>query len=188
MGKNAIIFHGTGCSPDSSYYWYAWLKRELESRGYAVATPHYPGINREPLDVFLRQVLHDNTFDEDTVLVGHSAGAPLILSILENIDIKVKLSVLVAGYSTQISGSNDRDTILQPSYKWSKIKDHSGDFVFINSVDDPWGCDVRKGRILFDELGGTQVIRRDGHFGSEGNNLPYTEFPLLRDIILETEE
>ena len=36
----------------------------------------------------------------------------------------------------------------------------------------------------FDQLGGTQIIRNDGHFGLEGKSQPYTEFPLLRDVIL----
>jgi len=182
--KNAIIFHGTDCSPDSKFYWYSWLKKELENRGYNVATPHYSDINHEPIDTFLPKVLNDHHFDSETILVGHSAGSPLILSILENIDIKVKLSVLVAGYSMRLSGE-PLDPVLQESYDWEKIKNNSDNFVFINSVNDPWGCDDKQGRILFDNLGGTQIIRNDGHFGSEGQNLPYVEFPLLRDIILE---
>ncbi|SNR31811.1 hypothetical protein SAMN06265360_10230 [Haloechinothrix alba] len=40
MGKNAIIFHGTYCTPDQ--YWYPWLGEQLESRGYTVDLPHYP--------------------------------------------------------------------------------------------------------------------------------------------------
>jgi len=31
--------------------------------------------------------------------MGHSAGCPLILSILENIKIKIHKAILVAGYS-----------------------------------------------------------------------------------------
>lgn len=179
-----IIFHGTDCSPDNKFYWYKWLKEELEAHGYSVETPHYKDINHESIKTFLPKVLAAHDFNEDTILVGHSAGSPLILSILENVNVRVKLSVLVAGYSMQLPGE-EKDPILQDSYDWQKINKCSEDFVFINSVNDPWGCDDKQGRMLFDNLGGTQIIRNEGHFGSESQDLPYTEFPLVRDIILE---
>jgi predicted alpha/beta hydrolase family esterase len=182
--KKVIIFHGTDCSPDNKFYWYAWLKTTLKTKGYKVEVPYYPEINHENIDTFLPKVLASHEFNDDTILVGHSAGSPLILSILENIEAKVALSILVAGYSMR-PVDEERDPVLQDSYDWKRIKQHSRDFVFINSVDDPWGCDDKQGWILFDNLGGAQIIRNEGHFGSEGQNLPYTEFPLVRDIILE---
>ncbi len=180
-----IIFHGTDCSPENKYYWYSWLKDELLNVGCAVETPYYPDINHEDIDTFLPKVIASHEFDEDTILVGHSAGSPLILSVLQAINSKVRLSILVAGYSMRLPGES-KDPVLQASYDWKRIKENSEDFVFINSVDDPWGCDDKQGRIMFDHLGGTQIIRNEGHFGSEGQNLPYVEFDLLRDIILET--
>jgi predicted alpha/beta hydrolase family esterase len=180
-----IIFHGTDCTPDSKFYWYAWLKQQLEEHGHEVSVPHYPEINHEPIDTFLPKVLKSHNFDNDTVLVGHSAGSPLILSTLENLASAVRQCVLVAGYSMRLPGES-LDPVLQESYDWVKIQQNSKEFVFINSVNDPWGCDDKQGRMLFDKLGGTQIIRNDGHFGSESNNLPYTEFPLVRDLILES--
>ncbi|MFI5271216.1 MAG: alpha/beta hydrolase, partial [Candidatus Saccharimonadales bacterium] len=57
------------------------------------------------------------------------------------------------------------------------------DIIFINSIDDPWGCDDKQGRILFDKLGGTQIIRNDGHFGSGTYKQPYPTFDLLNRLI-----
>lgn len=179
-----IIFHGTDCSPTNKYYWYGWLKAQLELSGHTVEAPHYPDINHEDIEAFLPKVLANHSFDSDTILVGHSAGSPLILSLLENLGIQVRMSALVAGYSMRLPGETT-DPVLQQSYNWQKIKQNSKEFVFINSVNDPWGCDDKQGRILFDNLGGTQIVRNEGHFGSESQNLPYTEFPLLRDIVLE---
>lgn len=181
---NVIIFHGTDCQPDNKFYWYSWLKKQLEAHGHKVEVPYYPDINHEDIATFLPKVLKNHDFGRDTVLVGHSAGSPLILSILERLGAAVRLSVLVAGYSMRLP-REEKDPVLQDNYEWGKIKANAKDFVFINSVNDPWGCDDKQGRILFDNLGGTQIIKNDGHFGSEGNNLPYVEFPLLRDIILE---
>jgi predicted alpha/beta hydrolase family esterase len=179
-----IIFHGTDCSPDNKYYWYAWLKEQLQAHGHEVEVPHYPDINHEDITTFLPEVLKNHTFGPETILVGHSAGSPLILSILENSDSPVRLSVLVAGYSMRLPGEN-LDPVLQDKYNWQNIKQNSKEFVFINSVDDPWGCDDKQGRILFDNLGGMQIIKNEGHFGSEGQDVAYVEFPLLRDVILE---
>src|SRR6266705_1599564 len=82
--KRAIIFHGTDETPDT--YWYKWLARQLEQRGYETEVPAYPEINHESIVTFLPKVLKAHTFDKQTVLVGHSAGGPLLLSILENIE------------------------------------------------------------------------------------------------------
>jgi predicted alpha/beta hydrolase family esterase len=181
MMKKAIIFHGTDETPDC--YWYSWLGKQLEARGYAVEIPAYPEIYHEPIATFLPKVLENHIFDAQTVLVGHSSGGPLLLSILENVDAVIPQAVLVAGYSMRLPGE-ERDAVLQESYDWKKIKEHVRDIVFINSVDDPWGCNAEQGRVMFDQLGGTQIIRNEGHFGSGANGQVYPTFDLLDRIVL----
>ncbi len=180
--KNAIIFHGTDCKPED--YWYAWLGKQLEVKGYSVEIPHYPKINHEQIDTFLPKVLAAHTFDEETVIVGHSSGAPLLLSILENVDATLSKAVLVAGYARiRPEDNGKRDPVLQESYDWERIKQHVRNIAFINSTNDPWGCNDVEGRFMFDKLGGTQLIRNDGHFGSTSYNQPYKEFPLLKELL-----
>lgn len=178
--KNAVIFHGTGCKPQD--FWYMWLKDQLKTSGYKVELPYYPDINRTPILEFLTKVMRELSLNSETVLIGHSAGVPLILSILERIDQKIAQAVMVAGFSKPLEG--ERDVVLQESYDWGKIKEHASDFVFINSDNDPWGCDDKQGRHMYDKLGGTLIIRHDGHFGSADQNQPYKEFPLLKKIII----
>lgn len=184
MSKNAIIFHGTGEKPGN--YWYGWLKEELEQAGYSVVSPHYPELNQEPIDTFIPKVMSENRFDEETVLVGHSAGGPLLLSILERLENPVRQAILVAGYSNRLPGE-ERDPVLQADYDWDAIKRNVDDIVFINSVNDPWGCNAEQGRAMFDKLGGTQIIRNEGHFGSGSFNQPYPKFPLVKALILGVE-
>lgn len=179
--KNAIIFHGTDDNPDS--YWYGWLKQQLEDAGYKVSAPYYPEINHEPIETFLPKVLADHSFDSETVLVGHSAGGPLILSILQAIDQPVAQAILVAGYSEHPYDQME-DPILQKSYEWAKIKSNAKEIIYINSVVDPWSCNAAEGRKMFDKTGGTQIIRNEGHFGSGKWNQPYPTFPLLTALIL----
>lgn len=74
--------------------------------------------------------------------------------------------------------------ILQEEYNWEKIKINCNRFVFINSVDDPWGANDTKGREMLDRLGGEVILRSDqGHMGSDSFNQPYKEFELLKLII-----
>jgi predicted alpha/beta hydrolase family esterase len=175
--RNAIIFHGTGGNPEIC--WYPWLGKRLTERGYTVEIPHYPGVNVEPIATFLPKVLTSHRFDEQTVLVGHSGGAALLLALLEHIDVTVSQAVLVAGYCTQ--PNTDDEPVLQASYDWAAIKAHARDLYFINSRRDPYGCDAGQGRAMFERLGGTQIVRDDGHFGDYDQ--PYETFELLERLI-----
>lgn len=177
MGRKAIIFHGTGGHPD--YCWYPWLGTRLAARGYEVERPHYPGLNQEPITTFLPQVLAGHDFDEDTVLVGHSGGAALLLAVLEHLEVRVAQAILVAGYWTQ--PNTEDEPVLRPSYDWQAIRGHARSFYFVNSVVDPYGCDAEQGRRMFDQLGGVQIICDEGHFGDVDQ--PYREFALLDRII-----
>lgn len=177
MTRKAIIFHGTGANPE--VVWLPWLRRRLSERGYAVEVPHLPDLNVEPIATFLPKVQAGHTFDEDTVLVGHSGGAALLLAILEHIDTPVDQAILVAGYCTPPNESDE--PVLQDSYDWAAIRAHVRDLYFINSVEDPYGCDATQGRAMFDRLGGTQIVRNDGHFGDIDQ--PYASFELLDRLI-----
>jgi uncharacterized protein len=172
---NAIIFHGTGGHP--SHVWYGWLGERLAARGYQVDLPHYPSLNVEPVATFLPQVLAGHSFGPETVLVGHSGGAALILALLEHVE--VAQAVLVAGYSTPPNDSVE--PVLRDSYDWGLIKSHVRSLYFVNSWVDPYGCDAAQGRVMLDHLGGTQIVRNEGHFGDW--NQDYPTFDLL-DVLI----
>lgn len=173
---NVIILHGTGCNPN--LYWYPYIKQNLENKGYDVWVPTLPNTEEADLKEWLSFILENGIINEETILIGHSAGSALILSILEKINVKIKQAILVAGFI-------DLDSkILQTSYDWNKIKSNIDDIIFINSDDDPWGCNDTQGKKMFDKLGGTLIIRHgEGHMGSSSYNQPYKEFPFLLKLI-----
>jgi predicted alpha/beta hydrolase family esterase len=175
--KNAIIFHGTGGNPEVA--WYPWLDHRLSERGFRVERPYYPSLNVEPIAEFLPKVLASHDFDADTVLIGHSGGAALLLAVLEKIRTPVAQAVLVAGYATRVNESEE--PVLQDAYDWDRIRAHGGDLYFINSVVDPYGCDAHQGRLMLDRLGGTQIVRNDGHFGDYDQT--YDTFELLNRLV-----
>lgn len=177
MAKSAIIFHGTGGHPDVA--WYPWLDGQLTARGYLVERPHYPGINVEPVEELLPKILRAHHFDDETVLVGHSGGAALLLALLQRLAEPVAQTILVTGYATRVNES--QEPVLQEVYDWDLIRANAGDFYFINSIVDPYGCDAGQGRLMFEHRGGTQIVRDDGHFGDYDQ--PYETFELVDKLI-----
>ena len=175
MTGKAIIFHGTGASPEVA--WYPWLAGRLRERGFEVEVPHHPGLNVEPIATFLPRVLAAHRFDDETVLIGHSGGAALLLALLEQV--RVDRAFLVAGYCTRPNDSEE--PVLRDFYDWDTIRGNARELYFINSAEDPYGCDAGQGRAMFDRLGGTQIVRNDGHFGDHGR--PFDEFPLLERLV-----
>ncbi len=189
--KNAILLHGSSCTPNS--YWLPSIKKFLENQGYSVWLPQLPNPEAPNLKTQLPFVLKNATFNNETIIVGHSSGCPLILSVLENINARINKAILVAGYARKLGKmekqslkklEKDAEPILQEKYNWNKIRENVKDIFFINSDNDPWGCDDKEGYYMFQHLGGTLIIRHgEGHMGSDKFNQPYKQFPLLEKLL-----
>lgn len=188
--KNAIILHGSSSTPDN--FWYPSIKNFLEENGYIVWAPQLPRSHASSLKTQLPFVLEKGTFNEETIIIAHSAGCPLTLSILENLNIRIKKVILVAGYARPLHKGKDlpsrvleklAEPILQTTYDWEKIKSNAEEIIFINSDNDPWGCDNKEGEFMHQHLGGQLIVNHEGHMGSERFDQPYKNFPLLQKLL-----
>lgn len=179
--KNAIILHGAGDSPD--LYWFPYLKARLEEKGFEVWAPQLPNAKKPNLKDWLPFILENGKFTNETIIIGHSAGAQIILSVLENIAVKIKQAILVAGYAQPMAKEEGLKS--EGEFDWKKIKGRVFDIIFINSDNDPWGCDDKQGRKMFDHLGGKLITIHEGHMGSTKYNQPYKEFPLLVRLVAD---
>ena len=121
--KNAILFHGSSCTPNS--YWLPSINQFLRERKYTVWAPQFPNPEAPNLKTHLPFVLKNGNFNNKTVLIGHSSGCPLILSVLEKINVKIDKAILVAGYARKLGKmekpplkklEKDAETILQEKY------------------------------------------------------------------------
>jgi serine hydrolase len=155
--KNAIILHGTSCIPDS--FWQPSIKSFLEKNGYKVSVPLLPDADIPDLEKWLPVALKNCNYNEDSIIIGHSAGGPLVLSVLENINVQIHKAILVAGYARK-KGDEKPELILQDKYNWKKIKSNVKDLIFINSDNDPWGCNHEEGLYMWKNLGGTLNFER----------------------------
>ena len=180
--KNVILLHGMFGNPAN--FWFGWLRTELESAGFKVTAPQMPDADKPHLKNWTDFALANLSFDTDTIIIGHSAGCPLTLSILQKIDKPVHRAILVAGF-IRLKEMKDDDVMLLSNPDWGKIKGNAQSWCFLNSDNDPWGCDQHQGEALREKLGGTLVIASgEGHFGSAVFKRPYDTFPLLKALCL----
>lgn len=183
MSKNAILLHGTGSAPDR--HWFPWLIAHLDAAGYDIYAPQMPEAERADLSIWTPYVMSHARFNKDTIMIGHSAGCPLILNILQQLKRPIRKSVLVGGFAKPLPNmAADHQTVIQ-NPDWAKMRENGGEFTFFNSDDDPWGCTIAEGEFMRQHLGGTLVaMTGQGHFGSAVFNQVYTEFPLLLSVCL----
>ena len=180
--KNAIILHGISETPKS--FWLPYVKRELEKKGYQVWVPQLPQKDNPDIKIALPYVLSNGKFTKNTVIIGRSSGGPLTLSILEKLNIQINQAILVAGFVLPLPVTGAANKMLQTKYDWKKIKQHVKDIIFINSDNDPWGCDDKQGKYMLDHIGGKLIIPKgEGHMGSDKFNQPYKKFLLLIKLV-----
>lgn len=183
--KTAILLHGTGGS-DTDYFWFANTKEYLESKSYNVWWPLLPDTDKPELQKNL-DFLNENMpeLDKESIIIAHSSACPLTLSYLGNSDTKMKQVILVSGFYQSIDDEGFSELMLQKTpYDWQKIKDAANEIIFINSDNDPWGCDDKQARLAAEKLGAKFILAEgQGHMGSGSFNQPYREFTLLKDML-----
>lgn len=177
--KKVFIFHGTWSSPED--FWFPYIKNNLSKEEFHVTIPNLPNADNPELEECLK-FLNQYNFDEETIMVGHSSGCPLILSILERRKIHIARAIFVAWFSRPLWW--EANPILQKSYKWEIIQKNCRNFYFINSLDDPWSCNEEEGEIFLKNLWWNLILRtNEWHMGSKKFHQPYKEFPLLKSLI-----
>lgn len=92
--RNYVILHGFTGHSDKNFI--PWLKSELETRGYSVQTPELPNTEAPTEAEQVQYVLDTCTFDEDTVLIGHSLGGVVAMKVAEKLPHTLDSLVLVA--------------------------------------------------------------------------------------------
>jgi len=188
--KNALILHGAGNNSQGN--WFPWLKGELEKRGYKVWTPDLPNSDEPNQEDWLKTIFSNSEwqFNEDSVIIGHSAGATLILRILEQLpeEEKVEKAILVAGVvelGTKPEFFQYKKSLVERPFDWEKIKKSAKEFCFVCSDNDPYQCGADQGKIMQRHLGGELIVKTgEGHFNLEKGE-EYKQFSLILDLLGE---
>lgn len=186
--KNALILHGA--ANNSSGNWFPWLKEELEKKGYTVWVPDLPNSDRPKVTTWLRHVFSNQEwkFTDESVLVGHSAGATFILRLLEQLPqgVKIHKAVLVSGpveLGTKKEYFQYKEDLVKVPFNWNKIKNSCERFYFVHSDNDQYQCGIDQGKILHRHLGGEIVLKPgEKHFNLESGS-QYKKFPLIVKLV-----
>lgn len=90
--KNVLVLHGAG--NNSKGNWFPWLKSELENKGYKAWCPDLPNPDTPVLKDWLEVIFSNKNweFNKESIIVGHSSGATLILRILEKLPKNIKIN------------------------------------------------------------------------------------------------
>jgi len=153
---NFLLFHGTGGNPNEA--WFPWLKAKLHKRGHNVIVPSFPTPIGQTLENWL-EVARDYQplFDENLVLIGRSAGAAFVPSLLEEIRPKkpVKAAFLVAGFCSDLRLPAFKlvlKTFVDKRFDWPLIKSRCRRFFVFQSDNDPY-VKIKYGEELAKNLG-----------------------------------
>jgi uncharacterized protein len=114
---NVIIVHGANASeedarkgkPENKRHWMPWLKKTLEKDDIDVSNKLYPK-DWHPRYEDWKKEFEKNKIDQNTVLVGHSAGCAFLLRWLGEKKKKIGKLILIA-------------PAVIPSEKWAFIND-----------------------------------------------------------------
>lgn len=175
--KCAFIVHGWGGRPEQGFK--PWLKKELEARGFAVEVPVMPDTDNPKIDAWVSElqkvIVRPN---EDTILVGHSLGAPAILHFLERLPDGVRIGkvVLVAPVVDCITGMSEEKLAIvrewfETTIDFEKVKRSSREIVAFFSDNDHF-IPLSSEKTLKDNLGCRTIIEHAmGHYSSDDNTI-----------------
>lgn len=184
--KKAIIAHCWGGS--SEYCWYPYVRKELESLGFDVSVPNFPDTEEPNLKKWLPVLTSAiGEPNEDTFLIGHSAGSVTILRYLEGLPEGAKIGgmVLVAGFTNDL-GMEELENFFKTELDFEKIKNKAKHFVVIQSDDDPYVPMIEADK-LEKELNAKKIVKHNmKHFsGASDGEVACTELPDVIEGIKE---
>ena len=182
--KRAIIVHGWDGFPEEC--WFPWLKRELESRGFAVTVPQMPDAAHPHIETWV-PALADvvGTPDEELYLIGHSMGVQTIMRYLASIDVTIGWFVAVAGFFSLILDETEDESVAQPwlttQIATEKVKANARAISAIFSDDDRFvpleNIDFFKSKL------GAEVVLLHGR-GHMGGSDDATVVPQILEAVL----
>ncbi len=182
----AVVLHGKGSDHTSN--WYDWVKTGLKKQGWEVWVPDLPGWDRPSARQGTKFLLNSGWDFEKNLVIGHSAGAVEILSLLQSLPKKTKINtaILVGSFTKELSEDPDWTTLaglFTEPFDFTKIRQRVDKFIIVHSDDDPI-CPLKQARELHTKLGGEFVLIPNAqHFSVSRSGLRFTKFPELLEII-----
>jgi predicted alpha/beta hydrolase family esterase len=178
-----ILLHGTGSN--SKQNWFPWLKAELEGQGHNVWVPDLPEAQIPNPTLWTPYILENCPFaiDDQTVVIGHSAGAVEILHLLQVLETPIHGAIPIGSFNFPLN----RDYLVHlfdESFDFVKIKHNGGHIIFLHSDNDP-SCPLEGAQDLAAKLGAKIVVLPGLKHFSYGDDPRFTVLPEILPLVQE---
>jgi leucyl-tRNA synthetase len=133
---NFVLLHGFTGSSKGDFF--PWLMQKLQSNGSNVYLPDLPNTDKPDAKEQADYVLKNASFDEDTVLLGHSYGAVTALRIAEQLKQPIKKLVLVAAFAQPgfVDGERNFESTTDWNFDFEKIKQNAEEIIILRDLSD----------------------------------------------------
>lgn len=190
MESNVVIVHGynekerekiiRGFAPQNERNWVGWAKGQLEKQGINCENPLMPN-NMSYGD--WKKVFEKNKIDENSILIGHSAGGAFLVRWLSETKQKIKKLILVAP-ARKLPGIKEKYLDFY-SFNFDKnIINNIGEVCIFVSDNESEG--IKQSVKLYEKDFGVKAIELEGR-GHFIQKIPSEkmEFPELLDEVLK---
>jgi leucyl-tRNA synthetase/predicted alpha/beta hydrolase family esterase len=179
--KRQFVFaHGFKGSGASNYF--PALKKFLESMGHTVISPDLPKTTKPSLKEQAEYILKTTKIDEDTVLLGHSLGGPVVLTLLQETKQKVAKVIFSDSFYIPEFVDKKRPDVEQSSdwkFDLDLIKTLADEFVLV--VDDKYPIIPKAHSAEFAKKINARIVytcANARHFDSAEEPIFYSEVPV----------
>lgn len=186
MKKNAVILHGWGNSSKDN--WFLWLKKELDAKDWKVWVPDLPDADHPNVCNWNPFLLDSWEYNGKSVVIGHSAGAVEVLSLLDRspASLVIKKAILVAGFTNLVKKDPmepELEGLFIYPFDWENIKSKTEEIVLIHSDNDPY-VPFQHAKILKKNLDAKLIVMKgQKHFSVSTTGENYKKFPEILELI-----
>ncbi len=186
---NCIIIHGSPSKdrrkekdyiPGNKKHWIPWVKNKLSKEGISTLVPLMPTPWR-PIYEEWKEEFEKLPVNENTILIGHSAGASFLVRWLGETNEKVKKLILIA--PSKICSPDKKRLRELYNFEINKnLSDSVNEIIIFVSNDRE---DIKKSaKIYHEKLGGKLIeLKNKGHYTLR--HMGTEEFPELLKEVLE---
>ncbi|MEK7583667.1 MAG: leucine--tRNA ligase [Patescibacteria group bacterium] len=187
--KECLVIHGV--SGNKRENWFPWIKTTLAKEGWKVNVPTLPAPDHPKINEWNEVAAKE--FKADSVLIGHSLGAPAALNLIQTAGKKIDTLILVAPVNSMLDwkylGSTypsvDWEAVrsfADIKFDWKKITDLTKQIVVYYSDNDKYisesSIDFYKKYLPHATF---KFLPGKGHFNSSSGVTEFSE--VLEDII-----
>ncbi|HVW82758.1 MAG TPA: alpha/beta fold hydrolase [Candidatus Paceibacterota bacterium] len=131
-----VLLHGFTGKPSDPLY--GWLRKNLEARGHEVVIPELPATDAPNEEEQVAAALAATSFDERTILYGHSLGAVVAMKTAEKLRTRIGGLVLAGGFVDPKFKDHARN--FENKFEWrfdaAKIRANCGFICALQDVND----------------------------------------------------